>query len=302
MNIIVAGGAGFIGTALVTRMLREGHRVTVLTRSPHKVASAGANLRAVQWDARTAGPWADAVNGADAIVNLAGELIAGKRWSPRQKDRIINSRVESTRTLVEAIERARTKPSVLINMSAVGYYGSVPDGEVSESAPAGSDFLSLVCQKWEAEALAAKASGVRVVTPRVGVVIASNGGALTRLVTPFRFFAGGYVGTGRQWFPWVHINDVIGGFLFMVNSPALEGAVNLVAPEALTMRAFTNVVGEVMHRPSWTSVPSFALRMALGEMSEMLLTGQRAVPRKLLDAGFVFEFATARAALVHCLT
>ncbi len=301
MNIVVAGGAGFIGSALVTRLLRDGHSVTVLTRSPQKVASAGGNLRALQWDARTAGTWIDAVDGADGIINLTGELIAGKRWSRRQKDLIINSRVESTRALVAAIECARTKPSVLINMSAVGYYGSVPDGEVSETAPAGFDFLSRVCQKWEAEALAAKSSGVRVVTPRVGVVLASNGGALTRLVTPFRFFAGGYIGTGRQWFPWVHINDVIGGFLFIMNSPALEGAVNLVAPEAVTMREFTNVVGEVMHRPSWTSVPSFALRIALGEMSGMLLTGQRAVPRKLLEAGFVFEFATARAALVDCL-
>ncbi|HTP12089.1 MAG TPA: TIGR01777 family oxidoreductase [Bacteroidota bacterium] len=301
MKIIVAGGTGFIGTPLITRLLRDGHAVTVLTRSPKKIVSSHNSLSAVQWDAKTQGGWVGVVDGADAIINLTGELIAGKRWTRRQKDVILASRVESTRALVTAIEHAQKKPSVLINNSAVGFYGDVPDGDVSETAPAGTDFLAQVCLNWEAEALMAKKFGVRVVTPRLGVVLAPRGGALARLVVPFRFFAGGYVGTGRQWFPWIHIDDLIGGFVFLLAHPSVEGPVNFVAPHAVTMKEFARTVGEVMHRPSWTSVPSFVLRIALGEMAEMLLTGQRVIPQKLLEAGYRFEYATANGALTDIL-
>ena len=301
MKIIVAGGTGFIGTPLITRLLRDGHAVTVLTRSPKKIVSSHNSLSAVQWDAKTQGGWVGVVDGADAIINLTGELIAGKRWTRRQKDVILASRVESTRALVTAIEHAQKKPSVLINNSAVGFYGDVPDGDVSETAPAGTDFLAQVCLNWEAEALVAKKFGVRVVTPRLGVVLAPRGGALARLVVPFRFFAGGYVGTGRQWFPWIHIDDLIGGFVFLLAHPSVEGPVNFVAPHAVTMKEFARTLGEVMHRPSWTSVPSFVLRIALGEMAEMLLTGQRVIPQKLLEAGYRFEYATANGALTDIL-
>jgi uncharacterized protein len=297
MRIIVAGGTGFLGKTLVSRLLQQGHAVIVLTRSPRKTLPWSGNLRAEQWDAETVGPWVGVVDGADAIINLTGELIAGKRWTKRQKRLILDSRVNSTRVLVSSIERAPKKPSVFINVSAVGYYGDVPQGDATELSSPGSDFLAGVCSQWEAEAFRAEKSGVRVVTPRLGVILAKDGGALERLAMPFRFFVGGYIGTGKQWFPWVHINDVVNAFLFLLNGSNVAGPVNLAAPQPLTIKEFTRVLGEVMHRPSWTAVPSFVLRLALGEMAEMLLTGQHIIPQKLTNAGFRFEYSTARAAL-----
>jgi uncharacterized protein (TIGR01777 family) len=275
--------------------------VTVLTRSSQKITSWSGNLRAEQWDTKSLGSWTGVIDGADAVINLTGELIAGKRWTKRQKERILMSRVNSTRALVSSIEQAQRKPSVLINVSAVGFYGSVPDGDVTEASPRGNDFLAEVCSQWETEAFEAEKSGVRVVTPRLGVVLARDGGALTKLMMPFRFFAGGYVGTGRQWFPWIHIKDVMRAFLFLLNNPKVAGPVNTAAPQPLTMKEFTKTLGQVMRRPAWTAVPSFLLRLALGEMSGMLLTGQRVVPRKLLDAGFTFEYASAQTALTDII-
>jgi uncharacterized protein (TIGR01777 family) len=297
MKIVVAGGTGFLGKSLVSRLLQQGHTVIVLTRSSRKASFWSGNLRAEQWDAVTVGSWVGVVDGADAIINLTGELIAGKRWTRRQKDRILKSRVDSTRVLVSAIEQVQHRPSVLINISAVGFYGDVSQGDVTEEAPKGNGFLAGVCSQWESEALAAQKLGVRVVTPRLGVVLGVEGGALTKLMAPFKFFAGGYLGSGKQWFPWIHIKDVVNALLFLLNHPSMVGPVNLAAPQPLTMKEFTNILGKIMHRPAWTAVPSFVLRLALGEMAEMLLTGQRVVPRKLLDAEFVFEYATARTAL-----
>lgn len=301
MNLVVAGGTGFLGKKLTGEMVRRGHSLTVLTRSPQRLASS-VNLRAVQWDAETDGPWRHVIDSADAVINLTGELIAGKRWTKKQKDVVLNSRVRSTRALVAAIERSLKRPSTLINVSAVGYYGNVPQGDVTERSPGGIDFLAGVCAQWEAEAYKTEKLGVRVLTPRLGVILAADGGALQRLAMPFRLFVGGYLGTGRQWFPWVHIDDVVNAFLFLLEQTACVGPVNIAAPEPVTMKEFTEVLGRVMHRPSWTAVPSFVLRVVLGEMSEMLLTGQRVVPRKLLDAGFEFRYANLERALSDLLS
>ena len=301
MKVIVAGGSGFIGKTLVERLMEQGHSVVVLTRSPGKLAGQSRNLSAERWDGKTAGDWTRNLEGADAIVNLTGEPIAGKRWTRRQKDLILTSRIDSTRALVLAIERARRKPSVLINVSGVDIYDDRLYRAVTEEAPIGTGFLARVCAEWEASALEAEQFGVRVVIPRMGVVLSRDGGALTRLMTPFRFFVGGYVGSGQQWFPWVHIEDVTSVFIFLLKNTDVRGPVNLAAPEHVTMKEFTKIMGRVLHRPSWTAVPAFILRLALGEMAEMLLTGQRVVPQKLLNAGFTFTYQTTNKALADML-
>lgn len=301
MTIIVTGGMGFIGNALVERLLQERHNVILLTRNPVKVQSRP-NLRMEKWDAKTIGPWEEVVHSADAVINLAGEIIAGKRWTKRQKEVILGSRVDATRVLVRAIEQASKKPSLLVSASAVGYYGSVPLGDVPESFPRGSDFLADVCGRWEEEALAAAKSGVRVVTPRLGVVLAHDGGALARMLLPFKLFVGGPFGDGKQWFPWIHRDDVVEGILFLLRSSTISGAVNFVAPEPLTMKEFSRRIGGILRRPSWAPVPSLALRILLGEMADMLLTGQRVIPKKLTDAGYVFRYPSLTEALREILS
>ncbi len=297
MKIIVAAGTGFIGKALVNRLHHEEHSVIVLTRNPAKIEPHTKNVITEIWDSATLSDWARHFDGADAIVNLTGELIAGKRWSKQQKEIILKSRVQSTNILVEAIRQTSRKPSVLINISGVGFYGNVPSGDVPETFPNGNDFLAHVCNEWEKAALKAHALGVRVVIPRLGVVIGKNGGALPRLMLPFKLFSGGYLGSGKQWFPWIHLDDVVKAIVFAIKNPSLSGPVNVVAPEAVTLKTFCEVLGKIMHRPSWTFVPSFVLRLALGEMADMLLTGQRAIPKKLLNAGFTFRYPTLEHAL-----
>ncbi len=301
MNIVVAGGSGFIGNALIERLLRDGHTVTLLTRNPSRAVERAPGLRIEEWDARTVGPWSERLAEADAVINLTGELIAGKRWSALQKERILKSRTESTAAIVTAMGKAVKKPPLLINASAVGYYGSVPSGDVPESFPAGSGYLADICRMWEEEAFRATASGVRVITVRLGVVLASEGGALERMLFPFRLFVGGPIGNGRQWFPWIHREDVVGAILFLLNTPGMSGPVNLAAPEAVTMGDFCRKLGSVMGRPSWAPVPALVLRAALGEMAGMILTGQRVVPKKLTDAGFTFRYPTVTAALQQIL-
>jgi len=290
MTIIVAGGTGFLGMALLHRLLRDNHSIVLLTRNSGNVSIHHPHVRVAQWDGRVVGDWVKYVDGADAIVNLTGELIAGKRWTKRQKEIILGSRVDATRAIVKAIEQASKKPSVLVSASAVGYYGNVPSGDVPESFPKGNDFLAMVCGRWEEEALVARKLGIRIVTPRLGVVLAGDGGALKKMVLPFRWFIGGPIGNGRQWLPWIHRDDVVDGIVFLLQSSQLAGAVNFVAPEPATMKQFSRALGRSLRRPSWIPVPSFILHILLGEMAGMLLTGQRAVPQRLMDAGFVFQY------------
>jgi uncharacterized protein (TIGR01777 family) len=301
MKILIAGGSGFIGGALTERLLRDGHTVTLLTRTPARIVARPPGLAVEEWDAATVGAWGARVAEADAVINLTGELLAGKRWTARQKNIIRESRLRATRAVVGAIANAPKKPAVLISASGVGYYGSVPSGDVPESFPAGRGFLAELCREWEEAAFAATTSGVRVNVIRLGVVLAPEGGALKRMLLPFKLFVGGTIGNGRQWFPWIHRDDVVAGILFLLRSPMISGPVNFVAPEAVTMKDFCRKLGSVMGRPSWAPVPAPILRIALGEMAEMILTGQRAVPKKLLDAGFAFRHATLTGALQEIL-
>lgn len=296
MNVVVSGGTGLIGQALSERLAGMRHTVVVLTRNPLSGSDGFA-----QWDGSSPGPWMKRIEGADAIVNLAGESIAGSRWTRSQKSRILESRLRATRALNEAIAAAKSKPGILISASAVGYYGNVEEGDVTESFPQGAGFLSEVCARWESESRRAETHGVRVVNPRFGVVLARNGGALPRFLLPFRLYAGGPIGSGRQWFPWVHIADVVESILFALHNARLSGPLNIAAPQPATMKEFCAALGMTLGRPSWAPVPAFVLRAALGELSGMILDGQKVVPRKLLDEGFQFRHPRLQEALSSVL-
>jgi uncharacterized protein (TIGR01777 family) len=285
MRVLVAGGTGFIGTALVDALLARGDSVVLQTRDARK-ARPGVELRV--WDGKDPGPWASALDGADAIVNLAGENIAGARWTPERKLQLIRSRVDSTRALVSAMSSSPRKPRVFLSASAVGYYGLRPAGDCAEGAAQGTDFLAALCGQWEREARAAEKLGVRVVLLRTGVVL-GRGGALAKMRLPFKLGLGGPLGDGTQPFPWIHLDDEVGAILFALDAPALAGPVNLAAPHLASNADFASALGRAYMRPAVLPAPAFALRLALGEMAEMLLGGQRALPRKLEEAGYAFR-------------
>jgi hypothetical protein len=302
MKIVVAGGTGLIGSALVKGLRGARHSIVVLTRDPDKmISNSDMSVTFDRWDGKTVGGWQDRIDGADAVFNFSGESLAARRWTRVQKERLLNSRLEATQAIVQAIERAKRKPGALVNVSAVGYYGDVEEGEVTEARGPGNGFLADLCRKWEEAAHAAGSFGVRVVTPRLGVVLAGHGSALQQMILPFKLFAGGPLGSGRQWFPWIHIDDVVSVALFVLDNVQLSGAVNVAAPESVTMKQFCSALGKTLHRPSWTPVPAIALRIALGEMSQMLLTGQRVVPAKLMQSGYSFRFPNLDAALAAAI-
>jgi uncharacterized protein len=302
MKIVLAGATGFVGSALVRRLLEDGHSLTVLSRRVDAFKDMPSqNLKVEIWDGKTAGVWTQALEGADAVVNLAGESIAAGRWTSARKKALRDSRLETTRALVQAIAALSNKPKLLINASAVGFYGDVPRGPVTESSLGGRGFLAELCAAWESEARKAEGHGLRVVLLRLGVVLEREGGALPKFLTPFNLYIGGPLGSGRQYFPWVHRGDVVGIVLFVLRQPQLFGAFNVSAPGVLTMKDFCSALGRAMGRPSWAPVPGFVLKTLLGEMSEMLLTGQQAVPARLQQAGYEFRFPEAETALRNIL-
>jgi uncharacterized protein (TIGR01777 family) len=291
VKIIVTGGTGFIGKPLVQRLVEANHRVVLLTRHAKRLGEFGGQVVvAEKWDGKTVGTWSSHFEGADAVINLAGEPIAAKRWTARQKRQIRKSRMDATRAVVEAMKKAAKKPRVLVNGSAVGYYGHVEDGDVTETHPKGVGFLPDLCVEWEKEARTAESFGVRVVMLRTGIVLEKDGGALAKMILPFKLFLGGPIASGLQWFPWVHREDVVRIVVFALEDPNLSGPVNVAAPESVNMKQFCACLGKVLGRPSWMPVPVFALRLAFGELSETLFTGQRMVPSKLLQSGFSFRF------------
>lgn len=298
MHIVVSGGTGFIGKPLLSKLEAENYHTILLTRHPHTSKSKLIkNIMLEKWDAESDGPWSSTIDGAQAVINLTGESIAAKRWTPEQKEKLISSRIKSTRALVQAIAKAEKKPPVFINASAVGYYGNVPEGDVSETAPKGNGFLADICNQWEEEALKASAFGVRVVLLRIGIVLEKGGGALDKMIPPFKMFAGGPLGSGKQWFPWIHRDDILGAIIFALKNQSLSGPINLTAPNPVRMNQFCSALGKTMRRPSWAPVPAFALKLLLGEMSEMLLGGQKAIPQKLLQSGYAFKHPDLRPAL-----
>ncbi len=287
MRTLVTGGTGFIGRALVAALRARGDEVVVISRR----GEGGA----VAWDCIAA-----PLENADAVFHLAGEPVAAARWTPSRVASIRSSRLETTTTLACAIERSPRKPRVLVSGSAIGIYGMQGGNApaMSEDGPLGDDVLARITREWEAAAEPARAAGVRVVHPRTGVVLGRGGGALAKMATPFRLFAGGPIGTGDQWTSWIHLRDEVRALLFLADTEVLSGPVNLTAPEPVTMNVLAQALGHAMHRPALFRVPAVALRLALGEgLARVLLSGQRVLPRKLLAAGFKFDFPTIDDAL-----
>jgi uncharacterized protein (TIGR01777 family) len=290
MKIVIAGGTGFLGRPLADTFTRDGHEVVVLSRRAD--ASASPAVRTVQWNPDgTAGDWRAHVDGALAVVNLAGESIAGRRWTAAHKARVLESRVRATRSLAAAIAQAASPPQVFASGSAVGYYGALDHRVVAEDTPPGGDFLARVAVQWEAEATRAASSRTRVACLRTGLVLERDGGALPRMLPPFRFGAGGPVGSGRQYWPWIHRHDWIGLVRWILNTPQAEGGINLTAPNPVTNAEFARALGRALRRPAFMPAPAFALRLALGEMADaLLLAGQRAVPAKAERLGYAFKY------------
>jgi uncharacterized protein len=302
MRVIVAGGSGLIGRRLVHELIQARHEVIVLSRRPENVRKNFSAVRVEFWDAKTSSVLVNIFDGAGAVINLTGEPIAAKRWSSLQKQKILSSRIDSTRAIVDAVEQTYRRPSVLLNASAIGYYGNVPEDEVTEVYPKGIGFLADVCEKWEMKAQKAQELGVRVVLIRTGIVLDKHEGALHKLLLPFRIFIGGPLGNGRQWFPWIHVQDEVGAILFALEHEQIDGPINLASPQVVRMIEFCSALGSVLRRPSWLPVPKFALRLMLGEMAEPLLfQSQKIIPKKLLEAGFKFRFPNLENALQDIL-
>jgi len=297
-RVIISGAGGFIGRALC-RAICNDYEIVALSRDATRSAGAiGEYAKVLEWDARTAGVWACQAEGAHAIINLAGENLAGGRWTQSKKAGIMQSRTNSASAVVDAVSGAKIKPAVVIQASAVGYYGSRGDQLLDEDSGLGSGFLADVCRRTESMAARVERSGVRYVAIRSGLVLAREGGVLPRFMTPFRFFLGGTLGRGRQWVSWISLEDEIRAIRFLMEKPDLKGPFNLTTPNPVTMRQFSRTLGQVLRQPAWTTVPAFALRLALGQMAdEALLASQKAVPRRLIDAGFTFKNAQLQAAL-----
>lgn len=295
MRVIVTGGTGFIGPKLCARLVAKGHDVIALTRDASRSRDhVHPNVRVVSWAEGAA--WEGFVDGAGALVNLAGETIA-QRWTTSAKERIAQSRLKAAARLRAAAEKAAQKPGVLVNASAVGFYGPRGDEFLTEDSPAGDNFLAKICVDWEAAARSLEALGLRVVLCRTGIVLGAGGGALAKMLPPFKAFAGGPLGSGRQWMSWIHEVDLVELYVFAVENSAVSGPLNATAPNPVTMRDFATALGRALHRPSFAGVPAAAIRLALGEMATVVLDGQRVVPKKVLDLGFTFRYTDVLTAL-----
>ena len=305
MRVLIAGGTGLIGRALCAELLAVGHVPSVLSRRPER-ARLPDGVRVVAWDGLTLGAWRAQVAEADAVVNLAGANIFGgalpRRWTAGRKRVLRESRLAAGRVLSAAIAEAGHKPAVFVQASAVGYYGPCGDAEIAEDAPAGNDFLARLAVDWEETSAPVEALGVRRVVIRTGIVLSAQGGALPRLVLPFRLFAGGLLGDGRQWLPWIHVADEVGAIRLLLERDDARGPFNLSAPHPLTNADFCHALARVLRRPCWLRTPAWALRLALGEMATLVLDGQRALPQRLLALGYAFRFPHAEDALRDLLT
>jgi uncharacterized protein (TIGR01777 family) len=300
MKIAVTGATGLIGSRLVARLLERGDEVTVLTRDAERARSALGDVDAVVWEpTSTAGP-TEALAGRDGVVHLAGEPVA-QRWSDMVKERIWTSREAGTRCLVAGLRGAEPRPGVLVSASGVGYYGPRGDERLDEGAEPGDDFLAHVTKAWEAEAAAAEKLGLRVVMVRTGVVLDRAGGALAKMLPPFRAGIGGPVAGGRQYMPWIHLDDLVGIYLAALDGDDWSGPVNASAPEPVTNKEFSKALGRALHRPAFAPVPAIALRILYGEMAEIVTAGQRAVPKRALELGYDFRHPDLNEALAAAL-
>jgi uncharacterized protein (TIGR01777 family) len=298
MKIVIAGGTGFIGRALCRALAARNHDVVVLSRRAGPVQlGLDPAVKGIQWDGLTAGPWERELDSADAVINLAGASIAGARWTAERKRVMYDSRIAATRLLVQALDRVSIRHRVFLSASGVGYYGPSDDRPLREHDPPGTGFLAELCVAWEREAMSAQRTGARAVCLRFGMVLERDGGALPRMLPPFRAFVGGPIGPGTQWVSWIHRQDLIGIVEWVLATPAVSGPVNVVAPSPVTMKEFCDTLGRVLRRPSWLRVPEAALRLALGELGTVLTTGQRVLPEVAQRGGYRFRYPSLEPAL-----
>jgi uncharacterized protein (TIGR01777 family) len=296
MKILITGATGLIGSELQKSFTAKRHEMLLTIR---KEPSDDTHI---QWDADKGFDQPDRLEGIDAVVHLAGESVAGLRWTDEKKQAIRTSRVNGTRSVVDAIGKLRTKPTVMVAASAVGYYGQRGDEELTESSSAGEGFLPAVCKEWEAEARRAEDAGIRTVLLRTGVVLSKDGGALGTMLTPFKLGVGGVIGDGKQWMSWISLDDHISAINFALENESLRGAVNSVSPNPVTNQEFTKMLGDILYRPTFLPLPEFIVSMALGEMGDaLLLASTKVLPKRLEAAGFTFAYPDIRSSLEHAL-
>jgi len=296
MKIFLTGGTGFVGTHLTAFLIQGGHQVTILARSVKERKLVSPGISYLQGDCTKRGHWQDSIRDHDVVINLAGASIFS-RWTEAYKNLIIESRVDTTRNVVEGISSATGGRITLFSASGTGYYGFHEDEELTEDSPPGNDFLARVAHEWETEAFKAEEYGARVVTTRFGIVLERNGGALGEMIPFFRMFIGGPIGNGLQWFSWTHMKDLLGAFDFLMRHSEISGPVNFCSPEPVRNKDLAKALGKILNRPSLIPAPGFMIRLALGEFGSVILNGQRAVPGKLLDADFIFQYPEIAEAL-----
>ena len=301
MKIAVTGGTGFVGTRLVQKLAASEHQITVFTRNKQEgekifPKKAFPQVEIIEYNPLEMGSWQEEIASAEAIVNLAGAGIADQSWTPERKQEILDSRIKTTSHIVKGIAKASNPPQVLVNASAVGYYGTSETATFDENSDSGDDFLASVCQQWEDAAKEVEGSQTRLVILRFGIVL-GQGGALGKMLTPFRLFAGGPLGTGKQWFSWIHIDDLVNLIEEAINNPNYQGIYNATAPNPVQMSELCDNLGEVMKRPSWLPVPEFALKLLLGEAAQAVLEGQKVLPKRTQEQGFNYQYPTVKPAL-----
>ena len=304
MNITITGATGFIGQPLCKQFLYLGHSVTALSRDAKRASQTlGPEVRSLAWGTGAGDAWKQAVAEADVVVHLAGESVGAQRWTPEFKEKIRASRIETTRALVDALGESATKPGALISASAVGFYGDRKDEKITEQSPPGTGFFPEGCQAWEAEAQKAEDFGIRVARMRVGIVLGA-GGALDKIlnplpipISPWKLGLGGPMGSGRQWMPWIHLDDTVGLFSWAATHPQVRGPINVTAPTPVTNADFARALGRVLRRPAYFPVPAFALRALVGEFANVLLTGQRVLPEAAQRLGYTFRYPHLETAL-----
>lgn len=294
VKVAITGGTGFIGRALSNFLSRKGWNVYILTRQKRE-GNQNPNIHYVQWDANAK---TFPLPSVDVVINLAGESLNNKRWTAKQKKHIITSRTHTTKRLIQQLQKLETRPHTFINASAIGYYGTSETKSFTElTKEHGTDFLAHTVEQWEKEASRAESLGIRTIYARFGIVLGQNGGALPKMLLPYRFFIGGTIGFGRQWLSWIHLDDVVRMIHFAIETREMKGALNITSPEPATMKEFGKVISQVMHRPHWLPVPSFVLQTLLGEMSMLVLQGQHVIPHKAVQHGFKHSFPHLKEAL-----
>lgn len=301
-KIVITGATGLIGRKISEALINRGDEVIIFTRSPEKAKQIIPGAKEyVEWNYEKPGEWKEKINGVDSIIHLAGENVMGSRWTENYKSKILESRIVSTKNLVEAISQAIIKPKSFLSASAVGYYPYSETEEFTENSKPGNHFLSQVTKQWEKETTLIEKFGVRGVNIRTGIVLDKNDGALAKMLLPFKLFIGGPLGTGKQWFPWIHINDIVGIYLFALDNNNVHGALNAAAPEFINMKLFCKNLGKVINRPSVFKVPPFVLNIVLGKGAEAVLNGSKIKPQRTLGFGYKFLFDNSISALNNIL-